>query len=115
MYRARKIVVVMPAYNAARTLKTTYDEVVDQGIVDKVILVDDGSRDGGRRAGAGRGAASPSECPLPATMSADVAASNARSHCRDHCGCNASPPLRNHTSFTPGGSQAFLEGRDNSV
>ena len=45
MYRSQKVVVVMPAYNAARTLKATYDEVVDQGIVDEVILVDDGSRD----------------------------------------------------------------------
>lgn len=45
MYRNRKVVVVMPAYNAARTLKATYDEVMDQGIVDNVILVDDGSRD----------------------------------------------------------------------
>ncbi len=35
----------MPAYNAAKTLKATYDEVVDQGIVDEIILVDDGSRD----------------------------------------------------------------------
>jgi glycosyltransferase involved in cell wall biosynthesis len=45
MYRDHKIVVVMPAYNAARTLKATYDEVVDQGIVDEIIVVDDGSRD----------------------------------------------------------------------
>lgn len=45
MYREKKIVVVMPAYNAAKTLKATYDEVMDQGIVDEVILVDDGSRD----------------------------------------------------------------------
>jgi len=45
MYRQQKIVVVMPAYNAARTLKATYDEVMDQGIVDEVILVDDGSSD----------------------------------------------------------------------
>jgi glycosyltransferase involved in cell wall biosynthesis len=45
MYRNQKVVVVMPAYNAARTLKTTYDEVVDQEIVDEIILVDDGSRD----------------------------------------------------------------------
>lgn len=35
----------MPAYNAAKTLQMTYDEVVDQGIVDEIILVDDGSRD----------------------------------------------------------------------
>jgi glycosyltransferase involved in cell wall biosynthesis len=35
----------MPAYNAARTLRQTYAEVRDQGLVDKIILVDDGSRD----------------------------------------------------------------------
>ena len=45
MYRDKKVVVVMPAYNAAKTLKATYDEVVDQGIVDEIILVDDGSSD----------------------------------------------------------------------
>ena len=37
--------VVMPAYNAARTLKQTYDEVRDQQVVDHIILVDDRSRD----------------------------------------------------------------------
>lgn len=35
----------MPAYNAARTLRKTYDEVMSQGIVDLVILVDDASDD----------------------------------------------------------------------
>ena len=35
----------MPAYNAAQTLKQTYDEVMAQEIVDLVIVVDDGSRD----------------------------------------------------------------------
>ena len=35
----------MPAYNAAQTLRMTYDEVMDQGIVDLIILVDDASRD----------------------------------------------------------------------
>ena len=35
----------MPAYNAAQTLKRTYDEVMDQGIVDLIIVVDDGSQD----------------------------------------------------------------------
>ena len=35
----------MPAYNAAQTLQMTYDEVMEQDIVDLVILVDDGSRD----------------------------------------------------------------------
>ena len=40
-----KTVVVMPAYNAAKTLRQTYDEVMDQGIVDSIILVDDASRD----------------------------------------------------------------------
>ena len=45
MFRGRKVVVVMPAYNAARTLQQTYNEVVEQGIVDLIILVDDASRD----------------------------------------------------------------------
>lgn len=35
----------MPAYNAARTLQITYDEVMAQGIVDLVVIVDDASRD----------------------------------------------------------------------
>lgn len=45
MYLDKKVVVVMPAYNAARTLRSTYDEVMAQGIVDRVIVVDDASRD----------------------------------------------------------------------
>lgn len=39
-----KVVVVMPAYNAAKTLKKTYDDITP-GIVSKIILVDDGSHD----------------------------------------------------------------------
>ena len=35
----------MPAYNAARTLRRTYDEVMAQEIVDQVIVVDDKSSD----------------------------------------------------------------------
>jgi glycosyltransferase involved in cell wall biosynthesis len=45
MLNGQKIVVVMPAYNAARTLRKTYDEVMAQGIVDLVIVVDDASHD----------------------------------------------------------------------
>src|SRR5260221_7215957 len=45
MYLGKKIVVVMPAYNAARTVTKTVDEVLQQGIVDEIILVDDRSRD----------------------------------------------------------------------
>ena len=45
MQYGKKVIVVMPAYNAASTLKKTYDEVMAQGIVDLVIVVDDGSRD----------------------------------------------------------------------
>jgi glycosyltransferase involved in cell wall biosynthesis len=44
MLNGKKIVVVLPAYNAAKTLEKTYQEIpVD--IVDEVILVDDASRD----------------------------------------------------------------------
>jgi glycosyltransferase involved in cell wall biosynthesis len=39
-----KVVVVMPAYNAARTLHMTYADL-PHDIVDLVILVDDGSKD----------------------------------------------------------------------
>src|SRR5580700_999749 len=45
MLYGQKIVVVMPAYNAARTLQKTYDEVMQQGIVDLIIVVDDASHD----------------------------------------------------------------------
>ena len=39
-----KVVVVMPAYNAAKTLRITYDAIPKEN-VDHVILVDDGSSD----------------------------------------------------------------------
>lgn len=45
MFRGKKIVVVMPAYNAARTLVQTYNEVMAQEVVDTVIIVDDASPD----------------------------------------------------------------------
>ncbi|MGW8324705.1 MAG: glycosyltransferase family 2 protein, partial [Desulfobacterales bacterium] len=45
MYNDQKVIVVMPAYNAAQTLRKTWDEVMAQKIVDLVIVVDDGSRD----------------------------------------------------------------------
>src|SRR5213596_4029405 len=45
MLNDQKIVVVMPAYNSARTLRRTYEEVMAQGIVDLVIVVDDASGD----------------------------------------------------------------------
>jgi glycosyltransferase involved in cell wall biosynthesis len=45
MFRGQKVIVVMPAYNAARTLRRTYDEVMAQEVVDLVIVVDDGSKD----------------------------------------------------------------------
>jgi glycosyltransferase involved in cell wall biosynthesis len=45
MLQGQKVVVVMPAYNAAETLRQTYDEVMAHGIVDRVILVDDASKD----------------------------------------------------------------------
>ncbi len=45
MYSGKKIVVVMPAYNAATTLERTYGEVMAHGIVDHVVVVDDASHD----------------------------------------------------------------------
>jgi glycosyltransferase involved in cell wall biosynthesis len=45
MLNGQKIVVVMPAYNAARTLRQTYNEVMAHEMVDLVIVVDDASQD----------------------------------------------------------------------
>lgn len=45
MYRGKRVAVVMPAYNAEKTLRTAYDEVVAQGVADVVVIVDDCSRD----------------------------------------------------------------------
>jgi glycosyltransferase involved in cell wall biosynthesis len=44
MYKGQKVVVVLPAYNAAATLKKTYTEI-PMDIVDDVVLVDDGGVD----------------------------------------------------------------------
>jgi len=46
VYRDNKVCVIMPAYNAEKTLRKTYAEVVQQDYVDDVILVDDCSQDG---------------------------------------------------------------------
>ena len=40
-----KVVVVMPAYNAQRTIEKTWREVIGHDIVDLVIVVDDASQD----------------------------------------------------------------------
>ena len=45
MFKRQKVVVAMPAYNAEKTLRKTYREVMDQEVVDEVIVVDDASRD----------------------------------------------------------------------
>lgn len=45
MFKDKRVVVVMPAYNAAQTLRQTHDEVMEQGVVDLVIVVDDASHD----------------------------------------------------------------------
>ncbi|MCC7244361.1 MAG: glycosyltransferase family 2 protein [Saprospiraceae bacterium] len=44
MYKGKKVVVVLPAYNAAKTLEITYQEIPFD-LVDEVILCDDHSRD----------------------------------------------------------------------
>ena len=44
MIKGKKLIVILPAYNAAKTLKKTYDEIPFD-IVDDVVLVDDKSSD----------------------------------------------------------------------
>jgi len=45
MLKSKKVVVVMPAYNAAKTLLQTHEEVMRHDFVDLIILVDDASKD----------------------------------------------------------------------
>ena len=45
MLNGKKVVVVMPAYNAEKTLLKTYQEVMAHEFVDTIILVDDASQD----------------------------------------------------------------------
>lgn len=44
MINGKKVIVIMPAYNAEKTLKQTYDEIYHD-FVDEIILVDDNSED----------------------------------------------------------------------
>ena len=44
MINRKKVVVIMPAYNAEKTLEKTYNEIY-QNFVDEIILVDDFSKD----------------------------------------------------------------------
>ena len=44
MINGKKVVVIMPAYNAEKTLKQTYDEIYHD-FVDEIVLVDDNSLD----------------------------------------------------------------------
>jgi glycosyltransferase involved in cell wall biosynthesis len=44
MYRGKKVIIVLPAYNAAKTLEQTYREIPLE-LVDEVILCDDASKD----------------------------------------------------------------------
>src|SRR5262245_37829604 len=46
MMSGKKVVVVMPAFNAERTLEKTWREVMAQQVVDLIIVVDDASEDG---------------------------------------------------------------------
>ena len=45
MFRDKKVVVVMPAYNAEKTLRQTHSEVLAQDCVDLIIIVDDVGHD----------------------------------------------------------------------
>jgi glycosyltransferase involved in cell wall biosynthesis len=44
MLSGKKVIIVLPAYNAAQTLKQTYDEI-PRDVVDDILLVDDASQD----------------------------------------------------------------------
>jgi glycosyltransferase involved in cell wall biosynthesis len=44
MFLGKRIIIVMPAYNAGKTLRATYDEL-PMDIIDEVVIVDDASHD----------------------------------------------------------------------
>ena len=44
MMHGKRVAVVLPAYNAAKTLERTVEEI-PEGVVDELVLVDDGSHD----------------------------------------------------------------------
>lgn len=44
MIAGKKVAIVLPAYNAARTLRLTYEEI-PRDVVDDILLVDDASQD----------------------------------------------------------------------
>ena len=45
MFGNKLVVIVLPAFNAEKTLEHVYNEVLAQEFVDKIILVDDASTD----------------------------------------------------------------------
>ena len=45
MYKGKNVAVVMPAYNAAKTIERSFAEVCEQNVADTVVIVDDCSRD----------------------------------------------------------------------
>ena len=54
MIAGKKVAIVLPAYNAARTLRQTYNEI-PRDVVDDILLVDDASQDGTVPLAAARG------------------------------------------------------------
>lgn len=44
LFNGKKVVVVMPAYNAAKTIERTHREI-DKTLIDEIVLVDDASSD----------------------------------------------------------------------
>jgi len=45
MFLDKRIVVIMPAFNASRTLEQTVRDIPD-GVIDEIIVIDDASDDG---------------------------------------------------------------------
>ena len=65
MYKGNRVAVVMPAYNAEKTLRTAFDEVVEQGVADVIVIVDDCSRDETETVARGLGDGAPGGRALP--------------------------------------------------
>ena len=63
MYKNHKVAVVMPAYNAEKTLREAYEEVLAQGVADVIVIVDDCSKDDTEAIA--RSLQTGTECPTP--------------------------------------------------
>jgi len=110
-----KVIVVMPAYNAARTLRMTYEKLPKE-YVQSVILVDDGSTD--ETIAIARRIESGSICPHAQLrlrrQSENLLCGSAQGRGRD-CGFMVHPDYQNDPTLLPEIIQPIIDGEADLV